>query len=599
MGSSAKFFRVSRASRRADCGKSMKILLVEDDSEDAEFLRVSLAQHNQSVSLTRASLLSDAVTALENERFDVVLLDLNLPDGRGTECVERIREAEALMPIVVLSGHGDEDFAVEILNRGVQDYLVKWEGDGRIILRAIRYAIERKRAEVKLTYLARLDWLTTLPNRHYLRDELAHVAKRALRGRRTVALLLLDLDGFKTVNETYGRSIGDALLRAVAERLKASLREGDLLARIGADEFAVLLEDADGPREVEALARTIIAAFGEPFQAGSQQLPVTASVGIAVWPVDGADGATLLNNAELALTQAKAQGQNTLKFFTPRMHEEIQSYCRLEASLKAAVEQGQFELKYQPQLRLADHRVEAVAALLHWKHPERGLLSPGEFISVAEESGWIVPLGSWAIEQVCRQLRQWDTAGVPVPRVAISVAAAQLRQPGFPDSVQSALQAHCVDPDLIELELTERSLMDDAEDMRQRLHALKDIGVRLAIDDFGTGHLGLGAVQQLPLDVLKIAPVFVSGLDKSKDAQIVCGALLSIAHGFSLDAVANGVTSEQQESFLTRHNCLYGQGAFYSGPIEADRIGALMAESGGQATRRRRVLKKRIAVKAG
>ena len=577
----------------------MKILLVEDDSEDADFLRLSLAQHNHSVSLTRASLISDAITALENERFDVVLLDLNLPDGRGAECVERIREADDLMPIVVLSGHGDEDFAVEILNRGVQDYLVKWEGDGRIILRAIRYAIERKRAEVKVNYLARLDWLTTLPNRHYLHDELGHVTRRAVRGRRTMALLLLDLDGFKIVSETHGHAAGDALLRAVAERLKATVREGDLLARIGGDEFAVLLEDVEGPREVEALARQITGVFREPFQAGVRQLSITASVGITVCPADGTDAAALLNYAETALGQAKQQGPSTLRFFTPRMHEEILSYCRLEASLKEAVKEGLFELKYQPQLRLADHRIEAVEALLHWKHPERGLLRSSEFISVAEESGCIVPLGLWAIEEVCRQLGRWESAGVPVPRVGINVAAAQFRQPGFHDAVRSVLQSHSVDPELIELELTERSLMDDAEGTQERLYALKDIGVRLAVDDFGAGHLRLGVLQQFPLDVLKIGPSFVSDLDTSKDVQTVCGAILSIAHGFSLDAVADGVTSEQQEAFLTRHNCLYGQGDHYSAPIEADRVGALMVESGGQATRRRRVTRKRIAVKTG
>jgi diguanylate cyclase (GGDEF)-like protein len=536
---------------------------------------------------------------LENERFDVVLLDLNLPDGRGAECVERIREADDLMPIVVLSGHGDEDFAVEILNRGVQDYLVKWEGDGRIILRAIRYAIERKRAEVKVNYLARLDWLTTLPNRHYLHDELANVARRALRGRRTMALLLLDLDGFKIVSETHGHAAGDALLRAVAERLKATVREGDLLARIGGDEFAVLLEDVEGPREVEALARQITGAFREPFQAGVRQLSITASVGITVCPADGTDAAALLNYAETALGQAKQQGPSTFKFFTPRMQEEILSYCRLEASLKEAIKEGLFELKYQPQLRLADHRIEAVEALLHWKHPERGLLRSSEFISVAEESGCIVPLGLWAIEEVCRQLGRWESAGVPVPRVGINVAATQFRQPGFHDAVRSVLQSHSVDPELIELELTERSLMDDAEGTRERLYALKDIGVRLAVDDFGAGHLRLGVLQQFPLDVLKIAPSFVSDLDTSKDVQTVCGAILSIAHGFSLDAVADGVTSEQQEAFLTRHNCLYGQGDHYSAPIEADRVGALMVESGGQATRRRRVTRKRIAVKTG
>ena len=580
-------------------GHGMKILLVEDNSEDAEFLRLCLAQQNHSVTLTRASLISEAVTALDNERFDVVLLDLNLPDGRGVECVERIREAEDMIPIVVLSGHGDEDFAVEILTRGVQDYLVKWEGDGRIILRAIRYAIERKRAEIKLTFLARLDWLTTLPNKHYVLDKLAHVTKRALRGRRTMALLLLDLNGFKAVNETHGHAAGDALLRAVAERLKATVREGDLLARLGGDEFAVLLEDVENPREVETLARRITGAFKEPFQAGGRQLSIAVSVGITVCPPDSSDAAVLLDHAAIAMNQAKQHGQNTFKFLTPSMHEEILSYYRLEASLKSAVKQGQFELLYQPQHRLADHRIEAVEALLHWKHPERGLVSPSEFMSVAEESGCIIPLGMRVIEEVCQQLGRWESAGVPLPRVGINVAAAQLRQPGFHDAVRSVLKSNSVDPELIELEFTERSLTDDAEGIRERLFALRDIGVRLAIDDFGARHLSLGDLQQLPLDVLKIGSTFVADVDTSKDAQAVCGAILSVAHGFSLDVVANGVKSEQQEAFLMRHNCLYGQGPYFSVPIEADQVGVKMAESGGQATRRRRIVKKRIAAKAG
>jgi EAL domain-containing protein (putative c-di-GMP-specific phosphodiesterase class I) len=281
------------------------------------------------------------------------------------------------------------------------------------------------------------------------------------------------------------------------------------------------------------------------------------------------------------------------------MHEEILSSYRLEASLKAAVKNEQFVLLYQPQVRLADHRIEAVEALLHWKHPERGLLNPAEFMSVAEESGCIVPMGMWAIEEVCRQLKSWEDAGVPVPRVGLNVAAAQLRQAGFHDALRNVLQSHSVDPELIELEFTERALTDDVGAARERLWALRDIGVRLAIDDFSARHLCLGDLRQFPLDVLKVGPSFVSDLDTSKDAQAVCGAIVSIAHGFLLEAVANGVTSEQQEAFLTKHHCLYGQGEYYGAPLEPEQIGVKMAESGGQVTRRRRVPRKRTAMKVG
>jgi diguanylate cyclase (GGDEF)-like protein len=577
----------------------MKILLVEDDSDDADFLRLSLSQHNGAAHVTRTAQLADAVNALDNDRFDVVLLDLNLPDGRGADCVAKIQEANSLVPIVVLSGQGDEDYAVEILNRGVQDYLVKWEGDGRAILRAIRYAIERKRAEVRVNFLARHDALTGIPNRQYLRDQLSQATSRALRGQRTMALLLLDLDRFKTVNETLGHEAGDMLLRSVVQRLTGSVREGDLIARLGGDEFAVLLEDIQGPLEIETVASNIVAAFQEPFDVGGRQVSVTASVGITVCPADGKEPVALLNNADIAMYQAKDRGRNTFKFFTPTMHEEILSHHRFETDLKDAVARGQFQLLYQPQVRLADHKIDVVESVLHWNHPERGRMGPGEFMSVADETGHVIPIGLWVIEEVCRQLKRWESAGVPLPRVAINVAPVHFHQPDFHDALRTMLQSHSVDPALIELELAESSLIQDPDGTRECLKALKSIGVRLAIDEFGAGYSCLKYLRQFPMDVLKIDRSFVSDVDTNRDAQVLCSAILSIAHRLSLDAVADGIGSEGQVSFLTRNDCQYGQGSYFSAPIDADQTAALMAKSGGQATRRRRVTSRRIAAKAG
>ncbi len=578
----------------------MKILLVEDDSDDAELLHQTVLRHNaRGLDITRASRIEEAVRELRGQRFDVVLLDLHLPDASGAECVDRVQQADALVPIVVLSGQGDEDYAVEILNRGVQDYLVKWEGDGRIILRAIRYAIERKRSEVKLHYLARYDSLTGIPNRQYLRDQLERATARADRARQKLGLLLLDLDRFKMVNDTLGHEQGDELLRAVVQRLRGSVREGDLLARLGGDEFAILLEHVDGALELEAIAGGIVGRFQEPFYLRGRHVSVTASVGITLYPVDNADPAALLNNADIAMYQAKEQGRNTFKFFTPSMHEQILSYHKLHTDLKAALAEQQLELLYQPQFGLSDHRAHAVEALLRWNHPTRGRVRPDEFITVAEESGCIIPVGLWVIEQVCEQLKRWQGMGVPVPRVAINVAALHFHQQGFHHQVRNVLEQHGINPELIELELTERSLMEDTETTRDCLYALKDIGLRLAIDDFGTGYSCLNYLRRFPLDVLKIDRSFVSDLDTSEDAQAICGAILSIAHRLSLDAVAEGIESEQQLAFLTKQGCQFGQGYYFSRPIEPDAIATLMVDRGAQTARHRRVEQQPLAATAG
>lgn len=564
----------------------MKILLVEDDANDVAFLKACLRRQDvKSVELVRVASMADAVGALKNNQFDVVLLDLNLPDSTGQNSVRSIQNADSSAPIVVLSGEGDEDFAIEILNRGVQDYLVKWEGDGRTILRAIRYAIERKRSEERLSFLAQYDPLTEIPNRRHFQDQLERASTRARRGNKQIGLLFFDLDHFKTVNDTLGHQAGDVLLGMVVERLKTCVRAGDLLARLGGDEFAVMLEDIEGPLAAEAVAKNILSVFEKSFTLGSRDISITASVGITIYPNDTNDPMTLLNNADIAMYQAKDRGRNNFKFFTQHMHEEIIEYHRLENDLRNALLNDEFVLMYQPQIGLADGKVQALEALLRWNHPERGFLLPAEFLSVAEESGHIVPIGLWVLERVCRQLREWQETGVPLLRIAVNIAPANFHQSDFHRQVEATLGRYGIPPGLIELELTESSLMENTDDVQNALKKLKLTGVRLAIDDFGTGHSCLNYLRQFPIDVLKIDRSFVMDLGRNEHGTAICGLVLSIGRSLNLEVVAEGVENETQLAYLKKHGCGSVQGQYFSMPVRPEELAAIFKSHGTKANK--------------
>lgn len=566
--------------RSAAVRPTMKILLVEDDSSDAEFLRACLRRQNaKDIELEHVASMTDAISSIKGNRYDIILLDLNLPDCTGQESVHRIQNADRSIPIVVLSGEGNEDFAIEILNRGVQDYLVKWEGDGRVIMRAIRYAIERKRSEERLNFLARYDPLTEIPNRHYFQDQLERASMRANRGNKQIGILFFDLDRFKSVNDTLGHKTGDYVLGLVVARLKRCVGDGDLFARLGGDEFAVMLEDIDGPLALETAANKILAAFEEPFDVGPRQVSITTSVGITIYPNDTSDPMMLLNNADMALYRAKDRGRNNFKFFTQSLHEEILAYHQLESDLKKALEREEFELHYQPQISLADGRVHGVEALLRWHHPERGFLFPGEFIGVAEESGYIVPIGLWVLERACQQLREWQAQNLPLFRISVNIAPASFYQTDFDEQVEAILKRHGVPPSLIELELTEGSLMQSTDRVQDVLKALKRTGVRLAIDDFGTGHSCLNYLRQFPIDVLKIDRSFVSDLGQSEHGTAICGLVLSIARSLNLEVVAEGVENSSQLDFLERNGCDLVQGFYFSKPVPADVLPGLLTDN--------------------
>ena len=406
----------------------MKILLIEDNVTDADFLRASLRRSKaEEIDLTHLSTLKEGCIALRKDEFDVVLLDMGLPDGNGMECVEGVQAADPEIPIVVLSGQDDEDFAVSILNKGVQDYLVKWEGKGRVILRAIRYAVERKKAELRLNYLAQYDGLTGIPNREFLGGHLESAIARAKRVNNKVALFYMDLNKFKAVNDMLGHEAGDVLLKEVAQRFYMHTRAGDALARLGGDEFAVVVEGLDAAKDAESIARNLINSLNEPFLINGREVVVSASVGITVYPDDSEDTQVLLKNADIAMYQAKESGQNEFKFFTGDMHDQLLQRHKLEEDIQAALRMKQFALVYQPKVDMQTQQLKGMEALIRWNCPTRGLVRPAEFIRAAEESGYIVPLGYWILGDVCRTIQNWkqrrpqdrarlcQRVGTPVP----------------------------------------------------------------------------------------------------------------------------------------------------------------------------------------
>ncbi|MEM7281588.1 MAG: EAL domain-containing protein [Pseudomonadota bacterium] len=559
----------------------MKLLLVEDDLGDAQFLELCLSrQKKREISLTHVTHLTDAIKALHDQEFDCVLLDLNLPDASGLSCVEQIQLANTRIPIVVLSGQDDEDYAIDILNRGVQDYLVKWEGDGRTILRAVRYGIERKRAEMRLNYLAQYDPLTATPNRQYFNDQLEKATARARRNGSKIALLFLDLDQFKGVNDTLGHHTGDQLLQAVAQRIAGCVRSGDTVARLGGDEFAVLLEDVRSAFDAETMAKNLLAAFADPFSVVDREIPMTTSIGITLYPSDNNDPKTLLKNADIAMYQAKEKGRNNFKFFTQSMHAEIINYHQLEHDIKKAIVVDGFELYYQPKFELETKAISGFEALLRWKHPTRGTIDPTEFIPVAEESGHIVPLGYWVIKQALMQLAHLREMGLPLLPISINVSPRQFRKVDFVNQIAEMIRSYEIDPSLIELELTEGSLMEDTASVQSYLQNLKNLGISLAIDDFGTGHSCLSYLQRFPIDVLKIDRSFVSEIGKESGGKAICAAVISMAKSLNMRTVAEGVETERQLEFLLSHGCRIGQGKLLSMPVRSSKIKGMLETYG-------------------
>ncbi|MGA8259910.1 MAG: EAL domain-containing protein [Arenicellales bacterium] len=434
---------------------------------------------------------------------------------------------------------------------------------------------ERKAYEERITYLANYDALTGLPNRELLGDRAAQAMSFRRYEDRSLALLVIDIDRFKLVNDGYGQAAGDELLRMLSDRLLSTVRDGDTVARLGADSFAILATDLARPDDALTIARKIQAATTTPYLIDGREVRLTVSIGASAFPRDGNDVDSLLRNANAAMHRVKSEGQNGFQFYAANMTRDAADKVELENALRAALDRGELALHYQPQIHLESGRIVGVEALMRWNHPERGSVSPGIFIPIAEHTDLIHLLGKWAFMEACGQLKRWG-GDAAVLRMAVNVSARQFRGPELTKIIERALSASGVQPQLLELELTESVLVEDPEDASQKLNRLKELGVKLAIDDFGTGYSSLSYLSRLPIDCLKIDREFLDRIPGKHYDTAIVQAIISLARSLELDVIAEGIETREQLSFLRDHGCPEGQGFLFARPVPPDSMEALL-----------------------
>jgi len=596
----------------------IKILLIEDNPGDVRLIQEMLADEKGNLfTLECHDRLSGALHRLTDNGVDVILLDLGLPDSQGLDTYAKVHAQFPRLPIVVLSGLHDETVAVRAVRKGAQDYLVKGQIDGKLLVRAIRYAIERMKAEEALlrardelemrvkTRTAELfranealeaeirerrrmeeiirqqathDYLTGLPNRILFLDHLTLGLTQARRNRNMLAVLFLDLDRFKSVNDTFGHNAGDQLLINVAGRLKTCVRESDTVARIGGDEFTLLLPDITRAQDAAFIGRKIISALKEPYGLCGHQIHITASIGISIYPDDGDDPEKLLMNADIAMYHAKERMINDCQFFNSVMNKSSLERMKMGNDLRRSLEQEELIVHYQPLIDSNTGKLVCAEALVRWKHPERGLLDALEFISLAEGIGILMSIDQWVMTTACAQNKSWQKAGYPPFCVTVNLSSHWFHQADLVEVVSKVLQETGLSPEFLGLEITESTAMQDVEQTIVTLNQLMDMGVRVLMDDFGTGYSTLNWLKKFPIQKLKIDKSFINELQKNPDDKAIVNAIVTMAHTLKMTVVAEGVETENQLSFLRSSGCDEIQGFLLGMPLPPDDFKKMLAK---------------------
>ncbi len=560
----------------------LRLLLIDDDELDRMAVLRTLLRGKVPYDIVQASSAAEGLQLATEQHFDAILLDYRLPDQDGIDVLRVLRNGSyPRVAVLMLSRHEDETLADRCLEAGAQDFLLKDEVNDRRLSRALRQARHRHLIEEalqasrdELLQLSEHDPLTGLTNRRGFERALAAAAARASRGASQLAALLIDLDDFKSVNDTAGHEVGDMLLIEVTRRLSATVRDTDLLCRLGGDEFVVLMNSFEREDQVFLLADRLVDALRLPFILGSgTSHTATASIGIATYDPANDNVTDLLRFADIAMYQAKQDGRNQSRAYSTALQETAQNRARIKHDLLSAITNDELRIYYQAQICSADGSLGGMEALIRWQHPQLGLLSPAAFIAIAEEAGSIVEIGNWVLHTACQQLGEWR---LRYPQrcanlsLGINVSAAQAGASSLPEALKKALATFPGNAGHLEIEITESALIKDTNVMASMLAALVGQGVSLSLDDFGTGYSSLEHLKLFPISVLKIDQGFVAAVGEGKKGEQLLIAIIALAKALDMKVVAEGVETKEQAEFCIRHGCDLLQGYYYSRPISTD-----------------------------
>lgn len=559
----------------------LRYLLIDDDEVDRHAVVRALKQHQIVCDIVQAATATEGLKIAAEQHFDAILLDYRLPDQDGLDVLNALRGDQFEgVAVIMLSHQEDETLAERCLEAGAQDFLLKNEVNGRRLSRAVRQARQRYLIEdalwnsrEQLRLLSERDPLTGLSNRRGFEIALREATTRARRGKDRLAVLLLDLDDFKSINDTLGHDAGDILLVEVSRRLSSIVRDSDHLCRLGGDEFVVLMMNFEHDEQAMLLADRIVSMLQVPIQLGTTEQVITTSIGIATLGTSADNEGDLLKCADVAMYKAKQAGRNQSRFYSTALQDAVQSRACMKHELKKALERKEFQIFYQAQICSADGSLGGMEVLLRWQHPTRGLLSPAAFLPIAEETGLIVDIGNWVLREGCRQFKDWQLkspAKCKKLAFAVNLSAIQIKQNTLPSTIERILAEYSLEASSLELELTESALISDTSATVAMLSSIVEQGVTLSLDDFGTGYSSLDHLKLFPISVLKIDKGFISSIGEDGKGERLLVAILAFAKALEMKVVAEGVETKEQAEFCIEHGCDLLQGYYFSRPIPAN-----------------------------